>query len=466
MATKPPNQSSTKEGSTGKKTSSKKATPKASAPKGTYDWGDGRNVHTIPLAQHQGNVQGVQNYGLTPNTPLDQPLTAGQAYGMAQATAGRTYDPQINANRQLQTNTPVWYQNYINQTGTQQAALAAQSKPILDTAQTAVTNAGQTAPGLDPNSPQYAKEAQAALGRQVMAQDSANYLSGVATAGQNYLSGQANVAQRELPQAQAGLLSQYGQLQTQKQDAATQAYGDIRTNEQNASIARSTLGLNATKAAADTDISRGVDPVTGKPLPADPVKGYAPGGPGMNKYGYTYDEWAGMDSKAQAKARAGGGTAAADKEAQKKADAEKKRVAGVKSATAKIKTKISDAQLAWDRYAKVRRPKTTLDSTTGDPIPVLDPKTKQPVMVGATPDQIKSQMRKDKYTETEIHVMLMLRGRKKLTAADVAALKSQDPNIRIPREWLPVKSKTPAQDKDPHGTGASPDHATGYGGSF
>jgi hypothetical protein len=446
MATKPPNQSSTKEGSVtpkGKKASSKKAAPKA----GGYDWGDGRNVHSIPLAQHQGNREGVQNYGLTPNTPLDQPLTAGQAYGMAQATAGRTYDPQINANRQLQTNTPVWYQNYINQTGTQQAALAAQSQPVLNTAQTAVTNAAATAPGLDPSSPQYAKEQQAALGRQVMAQDSANYLGGVAQAGQNYLSGQANVAARELPQAQAGLLSQYGLLQTQKQDAATAAYGDIRTGEQNASIARQTLGLNTAQAAADVDLKRGVDPVTGKDLPAEPAKGYAPGGPGLNKYGYTYDQWSAMSPAAQNKKRSAGSTTAADKDKQKKADAEKKRIAGVKTATAKIQTKISDAQAAWTRYAAARNPKTTLDPATGNAIPVIDPKTKKPVMVGATPDQIKAKLRKDGYTETEIHVMLMLRGKKKLTAAEVKALKSQDPNIRIPREWLAGKTAASTGDR-------------------
>lgn len=429
MATKPPNQSSTKEGSTGKKTS-KKTTPKASAPKGSYDWGDGRNVHTIPLAQHQGNVQGVQNYGLTPNTPLDQPLTAGQAYGMAQATAGRTYDPQINANRQLQTNTPVWYQNYINQTGTQQAALAAQSKPILDTAQTAVTNAGQTAPGLDPNSPQYAKEAQAALGRQVMAQDSANYLSGVATAGQNYLSGQANVAQRELPQAQAGLLSQYGQLQTQKQDAATQAYGDIRTNEQNASIARSTLGLNATKAAADTDISRGVDPVTGKPLPADPVKGYAPGGPGMNKYGYTYDEWSGMSAAAQAKARSGGTKSTAAADAKKQAAAEKKKTA-IKTSTGKVKVDVQNVVNAWNGY---------IGQETDDTSKPKDPVTGEYPGRPITPADIK-RILGQKNDAGMIHVALLVRAKKPLDKAAIDYLHSKDPNIRIPREWLAGKKK-------------------------
>lgn len=422
--------------STGKKPQAAKPSAK---PASGYDWGDGRKVHTITLGQHQANRQGVQDYGVTPSTPLDAPLTSGTAYGIAQATAGRTYDPQLQANAQLQTNVPVWYQNYIARTAEAQKAQQAYAAPIVAQAQTGVENAKQTAPGLDPSSPQYALEQQAAAGRSTMAQNSANYLGGVAATNDAYLSGQGNVAARELPQVQTGLLNQYGQIQTAKQQAATEAYGQLRTQEQNAAIARQTLGLNTASAAADVDLKRGVDPVTGKPLPAEAPTGYSSGGPGLNKYGYTYDQWNALSPEAQDKKRAGTGSSAAAKDAAKKADAEKKRIAGIKDATGKIQTKISDAQSAWERYAKARKPKTTLDPTTGDPIPVLDPKTKKPVMIGATPDQIKSQLRKDKYSETEIHIMLMLRAGKKLTAADVKALKSQDPNIRIPREWLKGK---------------------------
>lgn len=448
---KPPNQSSTKEGSVKPKG---KAKP-AAKPSG-YDWGDGRKVHTITLAEHQQNRQGVADYGVTPSTPLDQPLTAGQAYALAQATAGRTYNPQIDANRQLQTNVPAWYQNYVDQTGKQQAAAQAYAQPILATAQSAVTNAQQTAPGLDPSSPQYAKEQQAAQGRGTMAQDSANYLAGVAAATDAYFGGQANTAQRELPQVQAGLLAQYGQLQGQKQDAASAAYGDIRTNEQNAAIARQTLGLNAADSAANVDLKRGVDPVTGKPLPKDAVTGYAPGGPGQNKYGYTYDEWSKLSPKARDKARAGNGTAGktqAQKDAEKQAAADAKKKTAIQKATGAVKTKITDARTAWDRYARASNP-------------VIDPKTKLPIpgkTVKATPDQIKAQLRKDGYTETEIHVMLMLRGGKTLTQAEVDALKGQDPNIRIPREWLKGKqaalntpNRAPAPKNDKSGMGNRP----------
>src|SRR5262245_50178930 len=81
---------------------------------GGYDWGDGNKTHSMPLAEHLANRQGVATYGLTPNTPLDAPLSAGQAYQMAMAQAGQQYDPQINAVRTLQTSTPGWYQDYLN----------------------------------------------------------------------------------------------------------------------------------------------------------------------------------------------------------------------------------------------------------------------------------------------------------------------------------------------------------------
>lgn len=424
--------------STGKKPQAAKPSAKPAAASG-YDWGDGRKVHTITLGQHQANRQGVQDYGVTPSTPLNAPLTTGQAYNIAEAAAGRIYNPQLAANTQLQTNLAPWYQNYIDRTAAAQKAQQAYAAPIVAQAQTGVENAKQTAPGLDPSSPQYALEQQAAAGRATMAQNSANYLGGVATANDAYLGGQGNLAARELPQAQAATLSDYGKIAAEKAAAVTEEWSKLRTGEQNYGIARSTLGLNTASAAADVDLKRGVDPVTGKPLPAEAPTGYSSGGPDMNKYGYTYDEWASLSDTAKNKARAGTGSSAAAKDAAKKADAEKKRIAGIKDATGKIQTKISDAQSAWERYAKARKPKTTLDPTTGDPIPVLDPKTKKPVMIGATPDQIKSQLRKDKYSETEIHIMLMLRAGKKLTAADVKALKSQDPNIRIPREWLKGK---------------------------
>ena len=426
---------------TKKKTSSKK--PSATKP-GGYDWGDGRAVHSIPLEQHNANRGGVATYGLTPNQPLDAPLTAGQAYAMAQAAANRTYAPQLAANAQLQTNTPAWYQNANARTGEAIKAQQAYAQPLLDTAQAAVGNAAQTTPGLDPSSPQYAAEQQAAKGRQTMAQDSANYLAGIPAATVGYLTGQQAIAARELPQVQAGLVYQGGQLASQRQDAATTAYGDIRTNEQNAGIARETLGLNTAKAKADVDISRGVDPVTGKPLPAETPKGYAPGGPGMNKYGYTYDQWSALSPKDQAKERNKGTTAAGAKDAEKKRKEAEKKAANIKKATGGIQNTVKNTISKWDTYLR-----GTVDDVTK---PILDPITKQPTgkyqQRKAKPSDVKTALLGEKVDAGMIHVALLVRTGKALDKEAIDYLHNKDPNIRIPREWLKGKGKKNAAHPD------------------
>jgi hypothetical protein len=459
MATYDPDRPNVATG-TGKVPTKKTKKPKSSKPKTPaktdgYDWGDGRPVHTISIEQHNANKAGVQNYGVRPDTPLDAPLTSQTAYQMAQAAANREYAPQLNAVKQLQTSVPVWYQNYINQAGTSQQAAQQYAQPILGQAQAGVENAKTTAPGLDPSSPQYATEQQAAQGRSTMAQNSANYLAGVAAATNAYFGGQQNIAARDLPQVQAGLVQQYGQLASQREGAVTDEYGKIRTNEQNASIARSTLNLDTTKAAADvaTDTAKIEQKDRDRRAKAK-EKRETP-----NKYGIPDAQWKKWSSSHRQRVidaanKKSAGKTQAEKDAEKAAKETEKKKTAIKKATSGIRTKVTDARSAWERYARARNPKTTPDPTTGDAVPVMDPKTKRPVMVGATPDQIKAQLHEDGYTETEIHVMLVLRGKKKLTPADVKRLKDQDPNIRIPREWLPGKTPgTPRPGNAPSGYG-------------
>jgi hypothetical protein len=82
-----------------------------------------------------------------------------------------------------------------------------------------------------------------------------------------------------------------------------------------------------------------------------------------------------------------------------------------------------------------------------------------------TPADIKRILTGKGYDAGLIHVALLVRAHKPLDQTAINYLHSKDPNIRIPREWLPKKSKTPAQDKDPHGTGEANERAPGgYGG--
>jgi hypothetical protein len=430
----------------------KKPSKPAKRSTGGYDWGDGNKVHSISRESHDANVKAKAAYGINAQTPLDAPLTSGQAYAMAEAAANRTYKPQLDANQQLQVNTPAWYQNYITRTGDAQKAAQQQAAPILSTAQQAVTNAGATAPGLDPSSPQYAKEQQAAQGRQTMAQDSANYLAGVAAATNAYFGGQANIAQRELPQVQAGLLQQYGQLGSQRADAVTQEYGNIRSGEQNASIARSTLGLNTASAAADVDLKRGVDPVTGKALPKDAPTGYAPGGPGQNKYGYTYDEWSALPEGKKNAARNPKPKTGTDKVAK---DREKKKGA-IKKATGSTKVEVGSIISKWDGYK---------GQQTDDTSKPKDPKTGEYPARPLAPSDIK-RILGEKHDPQMIHVALLVRAGKPLDQSAIDYLHSKDPNIRIPREWLRGKQKPSAPLNRPNRPKAPKNAPAGYGDQY
>lgn len=401
----------------------------------------------------------VTPYGVGPDTPLDAPLTAQQGYAMANAAADRAYLPQINAVKGLQTSAPVWYQDYLNRNVATQQAAQAYAQPLLDQSRAAVQNVSTGTPGLDPGSAQYAKDQQAAQGRASIAQLGADSLAAVPVATNAYFAGQQTTAARELPQTLAGYGQQLGQLGSQRAQAVSDEYGQIRTGEQNAGIARETLGLNTQKAAADVDISRGVDPVTGKPLPGKPKTASERKTEADLKYFEEHGYYPTTGPQAPKKSED-------QKKAEQAAKDLKTKRASIKKSTGRIKGRVTDARDAWERYAAARNPATKYDPDRGENVPDIDPVTKKQKTIKATPDQIKARLRKDKYTEAEIHAMLVLRAGKTLTPSDIQRLKDQDPNFRVPAEWRPKRSRTPAQDKAPHAVAGKPERASGYGGSF
>lgn len=416
--------------------------PRQKTSKYRHKWPDG-TYHTIPYSTHRQNTE-ARKYGINLDAPVSAPLTNQQAYGAAERAADLTYGPQIQAAQGIQAAMPSWYQNYINQSVRAQQASQAYAQPMLNQANAWANAQPQAAPGIDPGSRAGQQSQQAATSAQGLAQLGASTLAAIPAALNTYLAGQQTVAARDLPQQQAYQGQQVANLRAQRGNEIATQYQGIRQNEQNAAIAYGTLGLNQEKAAADTDIARGVDPVTGRSLPQEAPTGYAPGAPGLNSYGYTADEWARLSDKEKAEAREGKGGSQADKDAKKEAEKQEKKRAAIKKATGKLKTRINEARSTWERYARMQNPATKYDPTRGENVPDIDPKTGKQRTKRATPDQIKQQMRKDGYSETEIHVMLMIRAGKPLTAEDVQALRGIDPNIRIPREWLKSRSSRPA----------------------
>jgi hypothetical protein len=113
--------------------------------------------------------------------------------------------------------------------------------------------AAQTAPGLDPNSQAGQQSAQAAQGRQAIAQLGLDALNTQSQATQDYFGGQQNVASRVQPQMQMAADQGLANAKSQRGAAVTGFLTTARQNAQNYAIARGTLGLNSAKAIADAD---------------------------------------------------------------------------------------------------------------------------------------------------------------------------------------------------------------------
>jgi hypothetical protein len=130
------------------------------------------------------------------------------------------------------------------------------------------------------------------------------------------------VAAKELPQAQTAAANALANAKSQRGAAVQNYLTTARQNAQNYQIAQGTLGLNTTKAAVDASIQqasvgeRTRHDKAGERNSAAATKfakqraqqtGYGAGRPGLNKYGFTYDQWTAMTPAAQTKARAGKG---------------------------------------------------------------------------------------------------------------------------------------------------------------
>lgn len=436
-----------------------------------HKWPDG-SYHSIPYQQHRQNVD-AKRYGINLDDPLSAPLSNREAYGLAEQAADRVYGPQIQTQQTLNNSLQPWFDQYVTQVGAQRQAAAAFAQPYVQNAQTAVQNAGQVAPGLDPSSAQYATEQRAAQGRQAIQQNSANVLATVPVLADNAYGAQLVNAQRELPQLKTYGAQQLGALKSQRGAAVVENYGQGRTAAQNADIAYKTLGLDTAKAA-------GRDPITGEKLPEEPedritsgaFAGYSdseigamsPGerqakidayakskgtsGDKINKYGIPESQWARWSTSHRQRVirQYGSGSGGKSKD-------EEKRIAGVRKATGDFKSKITDGIGDWDLLER-------------EPVPVPD---KEDVKDGkkikvpqkprkATTDEVRRAMREKGYSAQEIHIVLLRRVGKPLDKAAIDYMRSK--GLRIPREWMPKKGSgittersRPATRNDPYGSG-------------
>lgn len=364
---------------------------------------------------------------------LTQVPTLREATVDAQRLADLQFGPQQQSLATQAASLDPWFQQYTQRVQGAQGAAQAQTQPVIAQAQGYQAQTGaQLPPGLDPSSPAYAQAQQAAQGRAAIAQLGVNALQTNAQATQDYFGGLATTAQRELPQAKMAVGAQQRDLESRRGDAVRTFLSDARTNAQNFGIANATLGLNTTKAAADTDIARGVDPVTGKALP-DPKAGeQAAKDADINKYGISNSEWRSMtnDQRQKIIRNFNKGTGSSGEKARKEAE---KKAAAIKTSTGKVQVDVGNVIAKWDSYRGQQTDDTSKPKLPDGSYPARN----------LTPSDIK-RILGEKYDPQLIHVSLLVRAGKALDQAAIDYLHSKDPNIRIPREWIRGKqgSKT------------------------
>jgi hypothetical protein len=454
MADRPANQSATHVGSTTgthKPKPKPKAKPKAAAGKGKgkYNWGDGLGgVHSIPLATHKQNVQAKAALG--GNLDLTAPPTGVQAVQEANAAADLQYGPQVQAATQLQSNVEPWFRDYLARVAGYAQVAQNQSAPVLNQAQAYQQGAAaQTAPGLDPNSQAGQQSAQAAQGRQAIAQLGLDALNTQSQATQDYFGGQRNVASRVQPQMQMAADQGLANAKSQRGAAVTGFLTTARQNAQNYAIARGTLGLNSAKAIADADQTAATTTETirhhqatetnaaNSTKAAQRAKRAAQKAAGKkpNQYGIPEAQWEHWSTEHRqrvidafnAKKHAGTGDSAAAKKKAAEQKAAQKHATDVHGASGKVENTVTDIIGAWNGYA---------GKTTDDTTKPKDPKTGQYPARKLGPDDIRALLAKD-YTPQMIHIALLRRVGKTLDQASIDYLHNLDPNIRIPKDWLP-----------------------------
>lgn len=446
-----------------KKTAKRAATKKPSAP--LYDWGPGGKVHTIPLGQHQQNVRAQQRYGIDIKAPVSTPLTNQQAYGLAEASANREYQPQIQAAQQMGANAQPWFQDYIRRTAAAQQQAAAYAQPVLNQAAQWANQPAAAAPGLDPNSQAGQQSSQAASSGQGLAKLGADVLASVAQSTNGYMAGQQDTAAAQIPVAQAYYGQQAAQLRGQREQAVSDNYGKTRVSEQNAQLAYQTLGLNTARAAADASntaatirqrtVAARQKAVTERQKEQRKTKAEARE---PNKYGIPNGQWEKWSTSHRQRV-----IDAYDKkthptgptEAQKRADikAKEQHKAAINKATGSVRVDVDNVIHKWNELVGQETDDTSKpkDLLTGEYPPRK-----------VTPSDIK-RILGAKNDAGLIHVALLVRTGKPLDQAAINYLHAKDPNLRIPREWIRGKqqpqrgvSKTPSQaptKQDPYGSG-------------
>jgi hypothetical protein len=348
--------------------------------------------------------RGASDERARPGVRPERPLTGSTIAQAAQAQAAEKYAPQINAAQNLLNSAPQWVQNYIARSQAGAAASQAYAAPILANAQNFATNINQPAAGLAAGSPEAAKSAQAGQGISALAQFGLQNMQANEGANQQYFAGQQGLAAAALPQQQAYYQQQIGQLQSQKAGAAQGYASDLRSQAVNEDIARQTLGANVANQNTDNALA---------------AAGLAQGAADKHAARVVSRKNTRDRITAQTHNQQVAADKAAAKQAEKDAAAKTKKQATIQKAVGKARSR-SRTFRTRGRGAgrsRLRRPPTR---TRLAPRPARNSGTRWARSTAGSGSRSWNAAAQGL----------------SLTPAQVDYLHSQDPDFRIPREWL------------------------------
>lgn len=374
--------------------------------------------------------------------------TLRQATQQGTAAAQAEYAPQQAVLSQTQANVDPWFQDYQSRLAGNATSAQNYAAPIVSQAQAFQQNTGsQLPPGLDPNSAAGQQAAQAAQGRQALAQLGTGALQANAAATNDYFAGLGTAAAQQVPQVKQGLANQQVALDQQKGNAIQSYLDSARTNAQNYGIAQATLGANVANQTADNTVSQenadtakqNADTSATQATTKTKTASTTP-----NKYGIMPDQWASWSASHRQRV-----IEAFDKSgtADKTQAATQKKEAAINKSTGSVQNKITDINAALTTKFNVN----ASVPTKGAP---LNPLTGQPSSFtkttrSSTPAEQKTAAVK-KYGATLVEISTAISRGTPLTSDQIRYLHNTDPNLRIPSQWLHGKAKqSPGISSDP-----------------
>lgn len=367
-------------------------------------------------------------------------LTGRDLRGQLDAATTLQYGPHAEAKQQqLGKDVGGWwdqFQKEMQQHYTNQAQIGTDANTALTRLVGQVGGTAAPTTGQDPNAAAQAGQAAQIRSGLLASQGAVQQAQGSnATRLAETLANQVTPEQGLSSRAQEQ--GKLGDLRSKMGAFRAKTAGDIKQREaanvieqQKTELAGKIAGVNTAATEAKTAQTRadiafekahGYSRPTGPPKKPGAPTGYQAGGPGLNKYGYTYDQWSALSAGDQAKARAGKGAKPGKPPAPK---------SGPGSLTPAAESKIiSQIQKV---YQALKTPTTQVKDANGNV-----------QLKRTTPQQKLAELRAQNVDPRVLNVARSLLHNNGVGVGDFGVSNAHDLGIHVSPHWKVIRSKTP-----------------------